>query len=208
MGRGVWQATRDAPAARAGNADAQRGGRLRQPPVPGPATEMSLLPAALYRSAQVRELDRRAIEQHGIPAFTLMQRAAAAVHKEIRWRWPEARRVTVVCGPGNNGGDGFLVAVLARESGYEVRALLVGSAGVRQGAAAEAWAALGRAGVQAAAFNPEALDKSEIIVDAMLGIGLTRAVEGRMRAAIDAINERRRLGARVLAVDIPTGLDA
>jgi NAD(P)H-hydrate epimerase len=64
---------------------------------------MSLLPAQLYRAAQVRELDRRAIEQYGIPGFTLMQRAAAAALRELRWRWPQAQRLVVVCGPGNNG---------------------------------------------------------------------------------------------------------
>ena len=169
---------------------------------------MSLLPSALYRSAQVRELDRRAIEQHGIPALTLMQRAAAAVHKEIRWRWPEARRLAFVCGPGNNGGDGFLAAVLARESGYEVRVLLACETAALRGTAAEAFATLTRTGLAAEDFSPEKLDSAEIVVDALLGIGLTRPVEGRMRGAIEAMNRLRGRGAKVLAVDIPSGLDA
>jgi hydroxyethylthiazole kinase-like uncharacterized protein yjeF len=81
---------------------------------------MSLLPVEAYRAAQLRELDRRAIEEHGIPGFSLMQRAASATFKELRWRWPDARRIAVVCGPGNNGGDGLLVAALAHAQGLAV----------------------------------------------------------------------------------------
>ena len=75
------------------------------------------LPELLYRAAQVRELDRRAIEMHGIPGARLMQRAGAAVFGLLRVRWPRARNIAIVCGPGNNGGDGYVVARLAQAEG-------------------------------------------------------------------------------------------
>ena len=68
----------------------------------------------LYRAAQVGELDRRAIEDHGIDGFELMQRAGSAVFQAIRACYPEARRLVACCGGGNNGGDGYVVATLAR----------------------------------------------------------------------------------------------
>ena len=72
--------------------------------------------SALYTTEQVRALDRAAMAG-GIPGVELMQRAAAAGFASIRKRWPQARSVCVLCGPGNNGGDGFFVAKLAHEAG-------------------------------------------------------------------------------------------
>jgi ADP-dependent NAD(P)H-hydrate dehydratase / NAD(P)H-hydrate epimerase len=169
---------------------------------------MSLLPAELYRAAQVRELDRRAIEQHGIPGYTLMQRAAAAALRELCWRWPDAQRIAVVCGPGNNGGDGLLLAAQARAEGLDPRLLLAAEPNALQGDAARAFETCSRAGVRMQAGDAQALADAEVIVDALLGIGLTRPVEGRYRQLIEAINQRHAAGARVLAVDIPSGLDA
>ncbi|HKY91209.1 MAG TPA: NAD(P)H-hydrate epimerase, partial [Nevskiaceae bacterium] len=63
--------------------------------------------ARLYSAAQVRALDARAIQDLGVPGYTLMQRAAQASFDVLRARWPRARRLAVLCGPGNNGGDGF-----------------------------------------------------------------------------------------------------
>jgi ADP-dependent NAD(P)H-hydrate dehydratase / NAD(P)H-hydrate epimerase len=169
---------------------------------------MSLLPAGLYRAAQVRELDRRAIEQQGIAGYTLMQRAAAAALRELRWRWPDAQRVAVLCGPGNNGGDGLLLAAQAHAEGLEARVLLAAEPNALHGDAARALEACNRAGVRIEADEAPVLADAEVIVDALLGTGLARAVEGRYRQLIEAINRRHAAGARVLAVDIPSGLDA
>ncbi|MFZ1327182.1 MAG: NAD(P)H-hydrate epimerase, partial [Candidatus Contendobacter sp.] len=76
---------------------------------------MRELPVELYCTAQVRELDRIAIQERGIPGYTLMTRAGAAALEWLRQRWPKARRIVVVCGGGNNGGDGYVVARLARQ---------------------------------------------------------------------------------------------
>ncbi|MGH8457445.1 MAG: NAD(P)H-hydrate dehydratase [Stenotrophobium sp.] len=160
----------------------------------------------LYSAAQVRELDRRAM-QSGISGYALMQRAAAACWDELRTRWPAARRIHVVCGSGNNGGDGFEIARLARASGCEVTAWQVGES-PRAGdalTAHQAWTA-GRGVTRP--FATDGLKDVEVVVDALFGIGLTRAVSGAAQAAIAAINAAHAAGAGVLAVDVPSGLDA
>ena len=73
---------------------------------------MQALPIALYRAAQVRELDRIAIQERGIPGYTLMSRAGATAFAALQERWPQTRRVVVVCGGGNNGGDAYAAARL------------------------------------------------------------------------------------------------
>ncbi|HJP98199.1 MAG TPA: NAD(P)H-hydrate epimerase, partial [Rhodanobacteraceae bacterium] len=86
-------------------------------PSPDPQT-------SLFTTAQVRALDRAAIDG-GIAGIELMERAARAALDVLRRRWPQARSVTVVCGPGNNGGDGFLLAALAREAGMEAHVVAI-----------------------------------------------------------------------------------
>lgn len=163
------------------------------------------LPLQLYRAAQVRDLDRLAIEQHGIPSQTLMERAGAAAFRLLRAQWPQAQRIGVVCGPGNNGGDGFVLARLAQEIGLNVKVLAIGDQARLRGAAREAADALRAAGVEAASYTGGVLSGYEVVVDALLGTGLDRAVEGLPRAAIEAMNAS---GVPVLALDIPSGLDA
>lgn len=164
----------------------------------------------LYSAAQVRELDRQAIEQLGIPGYTLMQRAAAASWNLLRARWPDARRIAVFCGPGNNGGDGYELARLALKAGCEVQLLHVGAI-ARTGDAVQArqaWVARhGEPLAFSAALAQEAVSRAEVICDAIFGIGMTRAVDGEAAQAIAAINAR---AARqpVLALDVPSGLDA
>jgi len=161
----------------------------------------------LYSAAQVRELDRRAIEQLHVPGYTLMQRAGAACWQEILRRWPAAERIAVVCGNGNNGGDGYVIARLAHEAGRRVTVLAVGGAPQRGDAvlAHADWLAAGGA-VQV--FAPAALVGAELLVDALFGIGLSRPVAGEAAVAIAAMRAARQAGAVVLAVDLPSGLDA
>jgi NAD(P)H-hydrate epimerase len=166
---------------------------------------LDMLPEALYTAAQVRHLDRRAIEGHGIPAATLMARAGAAAFAVLRARHPRARRIAVACGPGNNGGDGYVAARLAREAGLEVRVGVVGALPRPESEAGAARAACVQSGVAVAPFDPTLPASAEVVVDALLGTGLARDVEGAFRAAIEAINAS---GRPVLALDIPSGLDA
>lgn len=165
--------------------------------------------ARLYSAAQVRELDRRAINEHGIPGYALMQRAARAGFETLREYWPDARRVAICCGPGNNGGDGYEIARLARAAGLQVQVFQVGRAAA-VGDAVRARAAWHEDGGETQAFDPQAssqLGEAEVIVDAIFGIGITREVGGAPRSAIEGINARRH-GQQVLAVDLPSGLDA
>lgn len=169
---------------------------------------MSLLPLKVYRAAQVRDLDRRAMELSGISGMTLMQRASAAALRELRWRWPGARSLAVVCGAGNNGGDGVLLAVQAKAAGLEPRVLLLAEPSSLKGEAAQALTELRQAGLSVQALDTAMLDQADVIVDALLGIGLTRPVEGEHLKAIQAINAAHAKGKHVLAVDVPSGLDA
>jgi NAD(P)H-hydrate epimerase len=162
------------------------------------------LPYALYRAEQVRALDACAIEHFGIPGTTLMERAGAGLWQLIERDWPQATRITVLAGSGNNGGDGYVVARLARQAGRRVRLITLGDHGRLRGAAATAAAAYAEAGGTALSW-PNWPQDSELIVDALLGTRLTRAVEGDLAAAIARANASR---APVLAVDIPSGLGA
>lgn len=166
---------------------------------------MDALPHALYRAAQVRELDRLAIEAHSIPGYELMQRAGRAALEVLRRCWPRARRLTVLCGAGNNGGDGYVVARLARAEGLAVRVLTLADPAALQGDAAIAWQDWCAAGGATAPFGTEPLGDPEVVVDGLLGTGLQRPVEGAWLRAIEDINA---LGVPVLALDVPSGLSA
>lgn len=163
------------------------------------------LPEALYTAAQVRELDRIAIEERKIPGGKLMRRAGEAAFDLLRTRWPRARRIVVICGPGNNGGDGYVVARLARETGMAVNVLSLSTAEKMPGDAAAARKKCKSAGVSIGNFQTSLLAGHDVIVDALFGIGLERAVEGEWRAAIESMNASR---VPVLAVDVPSGLHA
>ena len=81
----------------------------------------------LYRSAQVRAMDQHAIASHGVSAATLMQRAGDAAWALLRERWPDAREIGIACGPGNNGGDGYIVALRAKQAGCRVHVVCFAS---------------------------------------------------------------------------------
>jgi len=166
---------------------------------------MPALPDKLYTAKQVRALDASAIEGHGIAGYELMQHAGKALFDAARGRFPAARRWAVVCGAGNNGGDGYVVARLAREDGCDVRVYALKPPAELRGdarTAADAW--LGDDPVSA--WPPGAGEgPPDLVVDALLGTGLDRAVEGPYLDAIEWMN--RQLAARV-AVDVPSGLNA
>ncbi len=157
----------------------------------------------LYTAAQTRALDHCAIHDHGIPGIVLMSRAADAAFKCLLDTWPQPRRLQVLCGTGNNGGDGFLIADLAHKRGIAVVVLQVGDPGKITGDALLARQQALANGVTIVAFGEEALVPEGVIVDALLGTGLGGDVRGDYINAIDAINS---CGAAVLAVDIPSGL--
>ncbi|NDY96936.1 NAD(P)H-hydrate dehydratase [Wenzhouxiangella limi] len=157
----------------------------------------------LYRAEQVQALDRQAIEGHGIAGYELMQRAGRAAFRALRARWPETGALTVCCGGGNNGGDGYVIARLALEAGMAVQLIALKDPGELAGDAATAAADWRNAGGSLA--DPEQPLSGEVIVDALLGTGLDRAPAGAYARLIERINAS---GKKVLAVDVPSGLDA
>ncbi|WP_448098605.1 NAD(P)H-hydrate dehydratase [Luteibacter yeojuensis] len=159
---------------------------------------------ALFTSGQSRAIDRRAIDELGVPGFELMTRAAAAAFAMSRRRWPGARRLRVVCGAGNNGGDGYLVARDAIASGLSVDLVALDlPKGGDAARAREAFEGLGGAVRPFADWS--VLPPADLIVDAIYGTGLSRAPEGDAAGAIEAINAS---GLPVLALDVPSGLSA
>ena len=173
-----------------------------------PLTLPDTLPA-LYRSAAIRRIEAAAVAA-GIDEAMLMARAGQAAWRFLLAHWPQAQRIGVVCGPGNNGGDGYVLAELARASGRRVRVLRMGDAAqagdVREGAArAAALAYLGNGGALETFDAATGLGEADLWVDALFGIGLGRAPEGAAAALIEALNAQ---AAPVFAIDVPSGLDA
>jgi hydroxyethylthiazole kinase-like uncharacterized protein yjeF len=161
------------------------------------------LPDALYSAAQVRAVDARLIAA-GTPGFELMQRAARATWRALVRHWPTANELTVVAGHGNNAGDGYLVAVLARRAGWTVRVLAVGDPQRLQGDARLAHAEARTEGVAIQAWGAQS-ELRGVVLDALLGTGLTGEVREPYARVIGAINAS---ALPVAAVDIPSGLCA
>ena len=132
-----------------------------------------------------------------------MDRAGTGAFRALARRWPGARQVTVVCGSGNNGGDGFVIARRAREAGFDVCALVVGDLGRLGSDASAMLRAMHAAGVRHEPFSASRIEG--IVVDALFGTGLSRPVTGDAASAIEAMNAA---GAPKLAVDVPSGIDA
>ena len=161
-------------------------------------------PGKVYTAAEVRQLDRTAIDTHGIRGITLMRRAGRAAFDTLRRRWPECRSITVACGSGNNAGDGYIVAGMAVEAGIETQLLQVGDAARLQGDAATArdWAA--DVGVAPADTGSDEI-AGGVVVDALLGTGAAGELRPQYRATVEAINTA---GKPVLSIDLPSGICA
>jgi hydroxyethylthiazole kinase-like uncharacterized protein yjeF len=162
-------------------------------------------------SAEMREIDRTVIEDFGIPSLTLMDRAGRAVAEAAAALAGPNGRVLVVCGGGNNGGDGYVAARLLRGAGRDARVLaLVPSQRLQRDARAVRDQAE-RAGVpidEAGEFAELDAGVGDVVVDAIFGTGLARPPEGAFLVAIERIELARVAGARVLSVDVPSGLSA
>lgn len=158
----------------------------------------------LYLAEQVRELDRRVIAG-GVEGFALMQQAATAAYDALRERWPQARYLSVICGGGNNAGDGYVVAALAVCDGLSVQLITVRDPQRLSGDAARALEMAEKAGLRAETWRADLDLAGDVVVDALLGTGLSGEVREPYLGVIEAINAS---GKPVLAVDIPSGLAA
>ncbi len=162
----------------------------------------------LFTAAQSRALDRLAIERHAIPGIVLMKRAGRAAWAVLQRRWPTGDAITVVCGRGNNAGDGYIVAGCAMSNGVPVQLIQLGRASALNGDAASArdWAVgLGLAIDEVASDAPVFEIKGAVIVDALLGTGATGDVRPGFARAIEKMHAAE---VPVLALDIPSGLCA
>lgn len=152
----------------------------------------------------MREIERRAGQADGIDEDTLMRRAGLAAWRRLLQFWPQAQRILVLCGPGNNGGDGWVLARHAQDAGRDVRVLLPGDqppgTALARKMADEYRRAEGRVDTFGGVLPP-----ADVVVDALLGIGCTRALAGELAVLVDAVNAS---GMAVLALDVPSGVDA
>ena len=181
-------------------------------------------PTELWRAEQVRAFDRIAIDELGIPGHRLMGQAGRAAFEALRERWPQARRIAVLCGTGNNGGDGYVIARHLHNQGAQVRIYafkepdaLTGDAAVNAGICQR----MGMSIVDVSNNTQPPPDwarhwsGANVIVDALLGTGFSGAVREPMTGAIQSLNALARPGSAsrktpavtVLAVDVPSGLD-
>ncbi len=163
------------------------------------------LPQDLYTATAVRELDRIAIQERNIPGLVLMERAGQAAFDVLRRRWPQVGRIAVLCGPGNNGGDGYILARLARESGLDVSLIQAGDGSKRSDDAGAAAKKCQACGLQPEMYSPALIETADVVVDGLLGTGLDREPSGEWRQLIEDINN---LAQAVLSLDIPSGLHA
>ena len=160
---------------------------------------------------QVREIDRRAIEDYHIPGIVLMENAARAVVDVAMEMLPTKGRVLILCGHGNNGGDGFAVARHLHNRGYDLMVQLVGNAlHERKGDAAINFLILEKMGIQLDAADPEAIasGQAELVIDGIFGTGLSTPPKPRRAKEIEGFNHyANSYRVPVLAIDLPSGLD-
>jgi ADP-dependent NAD(P)H-hydrate dehydratase / NAD(P)H-hydrate epimerase len=165
----------------------------------------------IVTAAEMRETDRVTSERFGVPSLTLMENAGSAVAEFVTTHYPSAKRIGVICGKGNNGGDGFVAARKLHEAGKDVRMLLLAERSELRGDAAEMFTKLPLAPVivsakeQLKAESAGAVFAADVLVDAILGTGFRPPVSELYAEAIAALNAST---ASVVAVDIPSGADA
>ncbi|MBN2563959.1 MAG: NAD(P)H-hydrate epimerase [Phycisphaerae bacterium] len=162
---------------------------------------------------QIREVDRMAIEEYGIPGIVLMENASRSATKVVLDCLEGSGTVAIVCGRGNNGGDGFAVARHLANAGVAVELLLACDPEGLTGDAATNYGIARKMAIKCHAFDTieriraarPALDTAAVVVDAVLGTGFSGEVRSPLDAVINAINEAR--GAKIVAIDVPSGLD-
>jgi NAD(P)H-hydrate epimerase len=172
---------------------------------------------SLVTAAEMQALDRKTIEEQGIPGEILMESAGRSLllptlalrQTRERGSWP----VRVLCGAGNNGGDGFVLVRHLHAEGVAAEAILIGDPERLPEDAARNWARLASVGAAHRVLGSEEdlvalLEVTSVAVDAIFGTGLQRPIEGRLAEVVDALRRARRGGLRVLSVDIPSGVSA
>lgn len=159
----------------------------------------------MYSVAQVRRIDAAAIARQGDDGYALMEQAGYFAWRTLLRVFTHARRLCILAGPGNNGGDALVLARLAQHQGLDVQLYALDPNPQWSGAAGQAWQEYRKAGGQLCAGDPRS---AQVIVDGLFGTGLTRALSGRAQAWVQWAQSQKEQGSGVLALDIPSGLDA
>jgi ADP-dependent NAD(P)H-hydrate dehydratase / NAD(P)H-hydrate epimerase len=165
----------------------------------------------LVTATEMREIDRATSQRFGVPSLTLMENAGSAVAEFVASHYPSAERIGVICGKGNNGGDGFVAARRLKAAGKEVRVVLLAAPAELRGDAAEMFAKLPVAPVVVRSSDElkqeqaRSVFESEVLLDAILGTGFKPPVSELYAEAIQLLNAS---SAPVVAVDIPSGAAA
>lgn len=182
-------------------------------PAPTCAPWLSSAPGPVFTRASIRELDRLALVEFGIPSILLIENAAIRIAEFAAGVMPDGCGVLVSCGPGNNGGDGLAAARHLANAGYQVSTVLAVARDRVQGDAAvnlriaEAMGLKVFEGVDQATASLGAAGPA-LVIDALLGTGLDRPVREPLRELIETVNGLGRAGVRVLSVDLPSGMNA
>ncbi len=158
---------------------------------------------SIHTCQQSQDLDHLVINEFGIPGFELMARAGQGAFQVLRKRWPNCERIAILCGRGNNGGDGYILATVAMQAGIDVHVYRLGTPDTPD--AKMAFAAFQRMnGVWQDISDVHDLSHYELIVDALFGSGLTRDIDGQLCGRMERIQSS---GRPILALDLPSGLD-
>lgn len=167
---------------------------------------MQSIKALIYQTQQIRECERLAEERFGVSGLVMMQRAGKAAFDYLQRRWPKAKKIAVFCGSGNNGGDGYVLALLAKEHGLDVAIWQVGKTEVSTENARIALKNCQAANIEINPFDEKVnLHHPDVIVDAICGIGLHDTLKDEM---VSAIRKMQRVLAPILSIDLPTGIHA
>jgi len=166
---------------------------------------MKSLATSLYTIAQIRKLEQLAIREADVSEQSLMESAGEGAFVALRDQWPEAEMIKIFAGKGNNAGDGYVLARFAHTQGMQVKVRHLGELSDLKGAAKQAADACLSAGVEVRPFNVDETITADVLVDALLGIGLSGEVRTEYATVITKINDAP---IPVLAIDIPSGLQA
>jgi len=165
----------------------------------------------IVSAEEMRAIDRACSERFGVPSLTLMENAGAAVASFVSSEYPASRRVGIVCGKGNNGGDGFVAARKLRDGGREVQVLLLCKPEELRGDAAEMFSkmkiqpVIATSSPELGSEKAQSVFKCDVLVDGILGTGFRPPVKGLYE---EAIGYFQKSNAPIVAIDIPSGLDA
>ncbi|MDT8452719.1 MAG: NAD(P)H-hydrate dehydratase [Gammaproteobacteria bacterium] len=165
---------------------------------------MNTSSTSLYTPESVRRIDHNAIQVHGIAGNSLMRKAGKAVLDVLLKNYPRAKTILVLCGSGNNAGDGYVIARLAQQHGLMVSVVSLVNPDALQGDARQAYEHW-RETAELSANDESLVSNADVIIDALLGTGLQRNVEAKWKRWIDLVNDSDK---PVIAVDVPSGLDA